>query len=300
VAGAAAARAVREAVRAEAENETRTFEAEAAARKAGGVTTTETVDLAIAENLASKEVGGNGGSDVALKASAQVWETSLCDLELDCYVELLRCPFTKSYMSRMFDIVHKNTVWEQPVNEVTGARIPRKTAWVVSKVCSCPYIYGGVRIEPTPFPPWMLEIMDIVLPICNIAKEAMPNSCNLNRYDSGDMHCGWHADDGKIFEGKTKDICIISLSIGDSRKFEGKCTDKYQAKKTPTKIVLKDGDICVMSGWTQKYYQHCVPSEKRAGARINMTWRWTTAHQPQCLNAGAQGFPLQPPIAMDS
>merc|ERR1712060_943368 len=60
-----------------------------------------------------------------------------------------------------------------------------------------------------------------VMPCCgsNHSSE-WPNSCNLNLYTGGDMSVGWHADDEQLFQGKSRDCRILSLSLGATRSFD--------------------------------------------------------------------------------
>merc|ERR1712012_588640 len=117
------------------------------------------------------------------------------------------------------EAVREGTEWGQP--QGTNGPMPRKTAWMVKKGCTCVYRYGGAEVDPQEFPPWMLELLRQVMPLCGLPKEKdWPDSCNLNHYDDGGMSVGWHTDDERLFQGKFQDIRIISLSFGQTRKFE--------------------------------------------------------------------------------
>jgi alkylated DNA repair dioxygenase AlkB len=94
------------------------------------------------------------------------------------------------------------------------------------------------------------------------------NSCLLNLYRHGQEYLGWHSDDESLY-GKNAPICGISL--GHARPF-------YLRKKSDhahkLEYNLGNGDVFVMKGTTQTFWQHCVP--KRAsvpGARISLTFR---------------------------
>lgn len=99
--------------------------------------------------------------------------------------------------------------------------VPRKTAWMVKKGCSCTYRYGGLEVEPQIYPNWMLELLRHAMPLCGLtdAKD-WPDSCNMNLYSDGGMSVGWHSDDERLFQGSFQDIRIISLSFGQARRFE--------------------------------------------------------------------------------
>merc|ERR1711974_198328 len=87
--------------------------------------------------------------------------------------------------------------------------------------CTCTYRYGGVEVAPQEFPPWMQELMQEAMPYCGFKTPTeWPNGCNLNLYEDGGMSVGWHADDERLFQGRFLDCRIISLSLGQKRKFE--------------------------------------------------------------------------------
>merc|ERR1711948_34492 len=97
---------------------------------------------------------------------------------------------------------------------------------------------------------------------------------------------GWHADNESLFQGKVTDCRIISLSLGQARKFELRCNGDFH------RLVLSDGDLCTMEGLVQKHYLHRVPKENGKGTetRINLTWRWVVLHGGECeLSPGGCG-----------
>jgi alkylated DNA repair dioxygenase AlkB len=89
----------------------------------------------------------------------------------------------------------------------------------------------------------------------------------LNLYRDGQDSMGYHADDEKEL-GETP--LIASLSLGDERVFKL----RHKTRKTTLDIVLGHGDLLVMAGALQQYWQHCVPKTKQLKtARINLTFR---------------------------
>jgi len=139
-------------------------------------------------------------------------------------------------------------------------------------------------VGPEEYPPWMLELMKLVMPFCGLTQVAeWPNSCNLNLYEDGGMSVGWHTDDERIFQGKFQDIRIISLSLGARRKFEVRANWPQEGEMPLRALSLGDGDLCTMEGMFQKHFQHRVPKEGNVrGPRINLTWRWNVVHTPMC------------------
>lgn len=97
------------------------------------------------------------------------------------------------------------------------------------------------------------------------------------------MSVGWHSDDEALFQGKFRDIAIISLSLGCQRKFELRTNWPEDGEKPVRKLWLGNGDLMSMEGMVQKHYQHRVPKEDAVSSpRINLTWRWTVRHRPRC------------------
>merc|ERR1712107_378973 len=132
----------------------------------------------------------------------------------------------------------------------------------------------------------MTEIMQTTMSFCGIrGRENWPNSCNLNLYEDGGMSVGWHADDEPIFQGKFRDIRVLSLSLGAKRSFEVRANWPVVGENPVYELTLDDGDLCTMEGMTQKHFQHRIPKEACQGPRINLTWRWIVKHTPKCLAA---------------
>ena len=93
------------------------------------------------------------------------------------------------------------------------------------------------------------------------------NSCLLNYYPSGDDGMGYHADDEKELGDQP---IIASLSLGATRKFV------FKHKKTQDKVelYLESGQLIVMHGATQKYWQHSITKTKTVDeGRISLTFR---------------------------
>jgi len=94
---------------------------------------------------------------------------------------------------------------------------------------------------------------------------------------------GWHSDDEPLFQGKFRDIMIISLSLGVKRKFELRFNWPEEGEKPVRSFQLGSGDLMTMEGMTQKHMMHRVPKEENVkGSRINLTWRWVIKHTPKC------------------
>ena len=154
-------------------------------------------------------------------------------------------------------------------------------------------------MPPAPFPDWLGAIMEVIMPQCGLPDPAYwPTSCNLNFYESASDAAGAHADDEQLFEGKLREITIISLSLGGTRDFS-----IHNLSLTPlASIPLASGDFIVMENWIQSLVKHALhklpASSCEDPQRINLTWRWISAHQAGCpeFSSVEAGSPPQLPV----
>merc|ERR1712187_157933 len=210
------------------------------------------------------------------------WNYVFSDESRRSFAGYLAGGIDKEAAARFFMEVRDGTSWQLP--QGPGGPIPRKTAWMVAEGCTCTYRYGGIQVQPQIFPPWMLALMQAVMPRCGLGPGAsLPNSCNLNLYEDGNMSVGWHSDDEPLFQGKFRDCRIISLSLGTRRRFELRLNWPGEQEQPLIWLQLGNGDLCTMEGMPQKHLQHRVAKEANvSGARINLTWRWIVKHDPRC------------------
>jgi len=215
------------------------------------------------------------------------WQYPLRDEPRRCFLGCLRNSSRLILLRRLFAQVRDGVSWQRPVGP-WGPQ-PRWTAWLTDASCTCPYQYGGVAVPPSPFPEWMFELMEHYMPLCGLPHRASwPNSCNLNLYQDGGHSVGWHADDEPLFQGRYQDCRIVSLSLGQERRFQLRARFPRDGEAGFYEVALANGDVCTMEGLVQKHYLHCVPGEgavKAPGPRINLTWRWVVRHCPECRSS---------------
>lgn len=165
---------------------------------------------------------------------------------------------------RYFRVLLDAVSWSRDEIVMFGktVRMPRLTAWYGDP--GAVYTYSGLRNEPMPWNPPLLELRARVDEAAGVAF----NSVLLNRYRSGDDGMSWHADD----ERELGDAPVIaSLSLGTPRLFVMRAKAD---KKRVLDVRLAHGSLLIMRGTSQKRFQHAVPKEKRAhGERINLTFR---------------------------
>lgn len=158
-----------------------------------------------------------------------------------------------------------NIAWQQESIKFYGRKIPipRLTAWYGDPNSS--YTYSGILMNPLP---WTKTLSLLKSQIEERIQHKF-NSVLLNQYRNGSDSVAWHSDDEpELGESPV----IASLSLGSSRKFEL----RSKVKSSPDKIelLLNSGDLLIMSGETQKNWQHQIPKMRRVKeSRINLTFR---------------------------
>lgn len=214
------------------------------------------------------------------------WEYPFRDEARRSFLGHLRRPVEKAAAQDLFARVRDETPWTRP--DGPHGPIPRQTSWMVQPPCICHYKYGGFQAEAVPYPSWMVEVMQTYMPMCGLRdKSQWPNSCNLNLYEDGGQSVGWHSDDEDLFQGLVQDCRIISLSLGESRRFQLRPSTLVgrDDEGSVHTVVLESGDLCTMEGEMQRHYEHSVPkSGDVSGPRINLTWRWILKHHQKCLD----------------
>lgn len=161
---------------------------------------------------------------------------------------------------RLDDVIH-DVRWEQRNVKIFGREIPqpRLTAWMGS----APYTYSGQRHEPAPIPRVVDDLRVRAQDLC----QQWFNSTLANLYRHGRDSVSWHADDEPELG---EEPVIASLSLGAAREF----WVRHNQTRDVWKLKLNHGDLLIMSGPSQRDYQHCVPKiGEIVGARINLTFR---------------------------
>ena len=113
---------------------------------------------------------------------------------------------------------------------------------------------------PAEAPDFLVELTNIVSGICG----------HLNIYVDGKKSVAWHPDKEELFDTESGETIIVSLSLGQERVFQHRLFDDEKSKK---EVTLSDGDLLIMSGLTQRHYEHQVPKlmGSRVRSRINLT-----------------------------
>lgn len=139
--------------------------------------------------------------------------------------------------------------------------IPRLQAWYGDE--GTDYSYSNMTLFPRPWSPVLLNLKQQVEAFCQSSFNAVLANCYRDHYDS----VSWHSDD-EVELGKQP--VIASLSFGCQREFHFKHKHSGETFKLP----LQSGSLLVMSGETQKNWQHAIPKTRiEKLKRINLTFR---------------------------
>ncbi|MFI5267602.1 MAG: alpha-ketoglutarate-dependent dioxygenase AlkB family protein [Chloroflexota bacterium] len=160
-----------------------------------------------------------------------------------------------------FAALRSTIAWRQDAMRIAGKSInlPRLTAWYGDP--GTEHTYSGILNVPEPWTPELAEIKARA----EAAAGAPFNAVLLNLYRTGSDSMGWHSDD----EHDMSPI-IASVSLGAARTFQ------LRRKEPPGDTVsmrLTSGSLLVMTGSTQRHWQHRVPKEPAEDERINLTFR---------------------------
>ncbi|HTU71639.1 MAG TPA: alpha-ketoglutarate-dependent dioxygenase AlkB [Candidatus Baltobacteraceae bacterium] len=165
---------------------------------------------------------------------------------------------------KMLDALLTSVPWKQELLKIYGRSVPtpRLTAWYGDPGAA--YTYSGLRNEPNPWTPLLLEMVDELYSFVGVRF----NSVLLNRYRNGDDSLSWHADDEPELGAEPT---IASLSLGTPRLFKLR---KTSDPKDEASLRLESGSLLLMQGRSQAKYRHSVPKERKVrGERINLTFR---------------------------
>lgn len=168
---------------------------------------------------------------------------------------------------RLLSALQADVAWEIHRIRMFGSWVdsPRLSCWIGDPQAR--YRYSGAEFVPHPWLPSLRSVRD------RLETEGIGrfNSVLLNRYRGGGDYMGWHSDDEPELGPAP---VIASLSLGAARRFLLRRRDDPTRK---AEYLLGHGDLLVMAGQTQRFYQHALPKMARVqGERINLTFRWIT------------------------
>ncbi|HRD65738.1 MAG TPA: alpha-ketoglutarate-dependent dioxygenase AlkB [Candidatus Competibacter sp.] len=176
---------------------------------------------------------------------------------------LYRRAFASADCARLFDVLQRETAWQQHTITLYGRAIvsPRLSAWYGDP--DAIYSYSGLRLEPVSWTPTLLLVRERIERLA----AAHFNSALLNLYRDGQDSMGWHSDDEPELG---RNPVIASVSFGATRRF----LMQHKKRRLRVELRLEDGDVLVLGGTTQHCWRHHVPKTRQpTGSRINLTFR---------------------------
>lgn len=185
-------------------------------------------------------------------------------LSTDGEAYLRKAFFPKELADQMLDDIINTTAWRQDTITIFGRSVlqPRLTAWMGDPGAN--YRYSGLEMTPMPWSPVVLQTKTAI-------EEQVGtkfNSALINYYRTGSDSMGWHRDNEPELGSKP---VIASISFGDCRLFKIR---HYFNKISAMDLNLEHGDLLVMAGEMQTYWEHSLPkTRKMKMPRINITFR---------------------------
>jgi alkylated DNA repair dioxygenase AlkB len=164
----------------------------------------------------------------------------------------------------LMQALHQSLEWRQEKITLYGKTfdVPRLQAWYGDK--SARYQYSNLSLRPLPWNSVLLAIKQK----CENASNSHFNSVLANLYRHGQDGMGRHADNEPELGQQP---VIASLSFGEERNLDF----YHNTTKNKVRLPLHNGSLLVMSGDTQKYWQHSVAkTKKKLAQRINLTFRY--------------------------
>lgn len=172
--------------------------------------------------------------------------------------------FSKEKADDLFNILYKNTPWQQDTITLYGKNHlqPRLTALYGNQ--GKPYKYSNIIMNPHPWNSTFMHIKELVEETANHNFTTVLLNLYRNEKDSN----GWHADNEKELG---RNPIIASISLGEERVFQLKHNSIKGVKKN---LILKHGSLILMKEGSQIYYKHQIPKASTSkNARINLTFR---------------------------
>ena len=167
-----------------------------------------------------------------------------------------------AFADEAFHELMNSTPWEHRQLHMFGKLVdePRLSTWHSDGVT---YTYSGILRTPVPWTPTLTNIRQR----CEEQTVHTFNAVLVNLYRDGSDHLSWHADDEP---SNGPEPVIASISLGAERKFQLRHNESGEI----VDVMLSHGSLLVMSGLSQKCWQHRIPkAPKLSDSRINLTFR---------------------------
>ena len=181
----------------------------------------------------------------------------------DAKVQYLANWLDNKTANSLFDLFLEELDWREGTINIFGktVKIPRLQAWYGDP--GTDYAYSGVNMRPLP---WHREL-HLLKTQCERQCETQFNSVLANLYRHGQDSMGMHSDDEPELGSEP---IIASVSLGELRNFDF----KHKVSGAKFRLPLEHGSLLIMSGETQKFWQHGIAKTKQLlQPRLNFTFR---------------------------
>lgn len=186
-------------------------------------------------------------------------ELGMPDATVRLHPRWLSASQSEQYITTLIDELN----WQQRPITLFGKthQIPRLESWYGDP--QAVYRYSKTTYYPHPWHPVLLSLRQRLAQFC----QAEFNSVLANYYRDGQDSMGWHSDD----EPELGDRPVIaSVSLGAPRAFHF----RHKQTRSTHKVELTSGSLLVMSGDTQRNWQHAIHKSRRPlKPRVNLTFR---------------------------
>jgi alkylated DNA repair dioxygenase AlkB len=176
----------------------------------------------------------------------------LTRMQLDerCWLDLV--PSWLPHHAELFDLLHETAPWQQRERHMYDKKVlePRLVA-----------AWSGDDLPALP-----PELEDIRAAVSDRYRVEF-DSVLVNLYRDGRDGVAWHGD---TVRKRLPEAVVVTVGLGERRRFLLRPGAAGPAVHT---LRTGQGDLVVMGGRTQHEWQHTVPKESRAGARMSVTMR---------------------------
>jgi len=173
-------------------------------------------------------------------------------MQLDerCWIDLV--PSWLPNHAELFDLLHESAPWAQRERHMYDKLVlePRLVA-----------AWSGDELTDLP------AQLDEVRTLLGDRYRVEFDSVLVNLYRDGRDGVAWHGD---TVRKRMPEAVVVTVGLGERRRFLLRPGNSGAAVHT---LRTGQGDLVVMGGRTQHEWQHTVPKESRAGARMSVTMR---------------------------
>ncbi|MBL4679529.1 MAG: alpha-ketoglutarate-dependent dioxygenase AlkB [Pseudomonadales bacterium] len=184
----------------------------------------------------------------------------------DAEVRLFPNFFSANESDHFFNMLLAEIDWCQEEMKMYGRihKLPRLMAWYGDSAHNLQYEFSGIRKNAIKWSEDLLQIKKRIQPHI----DTKINSVLLNLYRDEKDGVAWHSDDEpELGRAPT----IASISFGQEREFQLKHKKISNLRHS---MILPNGSLLIMSGSTQRHWQHQIPKRtKGMTPRINLTFR---------------------------